>query len=213
MKCPICNGELDRSKPNVSKCIFSNRELVRYSCVECKSLIGPEYMYSYSEEQLGGLYRELYSHYSESPNPNLEAECYRRFNPKLEQRFVNYGCGKNHKLGHFFNIDGYDKFVNCKVLRPFYDGCFSVDVIEHFTDIGRSWSEVFSLSKFQIHATPCLSVGDDFTYLFTQYHTVWYSLKALEFIASVNGFKVVKVDKLFDCYFIEFVNIGSIGLD
>lgn len=172
--CPCCG-----SRPRAATatrdavCFISSLTLRRRVCGECGLVFGPWPLVACRPEELAGLYRHLYTFFSEGSSTTYQERTFHLMNPSRRGAYLNYACGDwsegiGHLRHHGWNVIGYEPFQpvtaagivrDAAALEPeAFDGVMSHNFIEHVQDPIAFFGRCRSLLKpggIMAHSSPC----------------------------------------------------------
>lgn len=203
MLCPICNSKHIKENVDEDWCRFLRVKLFRHRCEECGLIFGPRRMFEITDQQIGEMYRLLYSGYKESDDPRIEISAFEALEPISSGSYLNFGAGRAPSqqilTERGYNILPYDPMlkINTDDLGV-YDGVFSANLLEHLTKPVETLTYMRSLSPNQAHFTPCFA--DDLKckrkvmeYAYTSFHVLFFSLISLQTLAELAGFNTCEI--------------------
>ncbi len=205
LTCLICGYQAPREAyaTRVSDCQFGGGALERYECPQCGALFGPMKVLDLPNDELMDEYRLLYATYAEADPTERELRTFHSLAPRKEGRYLNWGCGADTKTVGLLRAAGWDvwgyepaapqtaNFIlrDRGALSEKFDGIFSNNVIEHFTQPVEQFKEFGELLKpraAMAHATPCY----EYLYHNTRFHTIFYLGKSLDTLIQKTGFRI-----------------------
>jgi Methyltransferase domain len=232
LTCPICKTKYDRVdlKKFESDCIFSpiegiNQHLIRYQCLNCDVIFGPEDMLNLSASQLGKAYQDLYkSGNREGDSTHVEVSLFNRLNPTSNGTYVNWGAGTNHtsieiaKQGYKLlnydpgipnNVTGYITINEIKQSK--FDGIFSNNVLDHLQD---PVSDLMLMKSLLKPGAKMIHASDGFKYKidFTKFHLYFFIGRSVQYLSQIIEMKMTfipnirfsnEIDATFDILILE----------
>jgi SAM-dependent methyltransferase len=206
LRCIVCGNEEVRERLDMwlSECQFQGGTLERYRCRRCGALFGPMKMLDMSESELEDDYHLLYETYAEGDSTDAELRTFSSLDPHPGQLYLNWGSGSWSKSiptlrSRGFDVYGYEPMAerteNFIVrhrgeISARFDGIFSNNVIEHFTDPIAQFRDFASILKpgaVMAHSTPCY----EYRCHNSRFHTVFYLDDSINVLARETGFEII----------------------
>ncbi|GEM_PF-1119568 len=206
LTCLICEYQAAQQTfaTRVSECQFGGGRLERYACPQCGALFGPMKMLDITPDDLTDEYRLLYATYAEADPTERELRTFASMSPVRGGTYLNWGCGISSNTvavlrGRGWDVWGYEptalsteNHIICRraEIQATFDGIFSNNVIEHFTEPVAQFRDFASMLKpggVMAHTTPCY----EYLYHNTRFHTIFYLEDSIRVLADKTGFEIV----------------------
>lgn len=203
--CPAC-GEaraLEQYGTRTDEDVFGGGKLTRLLCPGCDAGFGPLGAIYAPADFIAADYRLLYSGYSEADSTLDEVRAFEALNPRPDGLYLNWGAGAWSRSVEVLRDRGFDVWgyePNALQSRPFvvsrreeisakFDGIFSNNVLEHFTEPLESFRDMRSCLRpggAMAHATPCY----EWCYAHTRFHVFFPIGRSAAVLAKRSGFQV-----------------------
>ena len=202
--CGLCLETMDETKLQKfeSNCIFRrykniNQHLIRYQCLNCDVIFGPQDMLNLPSEKLTEYYQLVYgSGYKEADSSDLEMLLLQYLNPIKNGIYLNFGSGTNPTSEKakkeniiLLNYDpGFPKTgITLDQMKSIkFDGIISNNVLDHMQDpieILKLMKSLLKSNASMIHA----SDGFDYNIPYTKAHLYFFVGKSVEYITKNIG--------------------------
>jgi hypothetical protein len=204
--CLACGRSVDRRRAEVrrSECVFGGGPIERIVCPTCGCVFGPLSFLEAPADWIAADYRLLYAFYSEADSTDDEVRTFEALDPDPRGVYLNWGAGAWSRSVEVLRRRGYDVWgyePNASVARPYivgrrdevsarFDGIFSNNVIEHFTNPAAQFRDFAGLLKpvgRMAHASPCYEWSFDFT----RFHVFFPLGDSVTALARRTGFRLV----------------------
>jgi len=210
IRCPICEKSQKREEYRIliSECIFLGGKLERYQCPDCDVIFGPLKMLNLDKTSLDLEYRFLYRFYSEGDTTDFEKKTFFELNPKVNGKYLNYGCGKwsrciDELRSEGWNVYGYEPYVmvsgeyiidDIETLNKMkFDGIFSNNLIEHMQDPILEIKQIVNLllpGGIIAHSTSCF----EYSIEYSRFHLFFFTGRSFNYI--LNSLNLIRLRKI-----------------
>lgn len=213
IRCPLCQKEAEKAsfKTEISYCRFGGGRLERFHCSNCGAIFGPLKMLSMTQQELAAEYTRHYALFSEGDSSFFEHAAFHQIDRGKDKIYLNWGGGcwsptLNQLRAEGYTVYNYEPFSchnkdsflisdpeHLKTMR--FDGIFSNNLLEHLPDPVGEILFMKTLLKnrdsLMLHSTPCF----EYAYEYTRFHLIFFTGRALEYLANKTNFSVRKFPK------------------
>lgn len=209
--CGICgySGETLELEKKLTSCIFDGGKITRYVCPDCGAIFGPTKVNTLTKKAFDDDYTVHYTGYHEGDSTEKELRTFMRLEPSKDGIYLNYGCGSwSHTMQELHNrgyqVYGYEPY-SCDIANPYiisdrtvlskmrFNGIFSNDVLEHFSDPVEELRFMKSLlatpDAQMAHCTGCFDYKNEYT----RFHLFFFTGKSLHVICDRVGLNLLEI--------------------